>query len=67
MTITDTLAVRLYGWTREEAHAAGACIRCHAAIDYNDLEPIDRKEYDLSAFCGGCFDAVMADVKGEEE
>lgn len=61
MSIVESLATRLYGWGPDEAREAGVCIRCHQPIGYNDLEPVDRREYDLSALCGGCFDAIMGD------
>ena len=62
MTALESLATRLYGWTREEAHEAGVCIRCRQPIDYDEMEPVDRREYALSGLDGVCFDAVMAEA-----
>jgi hypothetical protein len=50
---------RLFGWTRESAHAAGGCIRCGKPVDRAALAEIDRLEYGISGFCPTCYDEVM--------
>jgi hypothetical protein len=50
---------RLFGWTRESAHAAGLCIRCSKPVDIHALSDLDHIEYGISAFCPACYEEVM--------
>jgi len=48
----------LFGWTREEAHAAKKCISCRNDIDPDHMSEADKREYELSGFCPECFDNI---------
>lgn len=61
MTALESLATRLYGWTREAAHEAGVCIRCRKPVDHDALEPRDRAEWHLTGLCPACFDDATAE------
>lgn len=65
MRITEVMAERLFGTTKDEAHSHGVCIRCNEPVEVNDLLPLDRKEYDITALCPGCWDALFPDEEDE--
>ena len=61
----DTLAQRLYGLTRTEAHERKICISCKSPIGpENIFTPAGATEYSISALCETCYDAAEGEEGG---
>ena len=56
---TDTLALRLFGQTAEQAKARGECIRCRLPIVRAALSAADWREYQITAICPVCWVALF--------
>lgn len=53
--LEDTLAGKLFGLTKDEAHSLGICVKCKAQIlGFND--ETSRREYGITGFCQKCQD-----------
>jgi len=50
----DILAQAAFGWTKEDAHAAGVCIDCRLAP--KPRSEADVGEYRISGLCPDCFE-----------
>ena len=56
---TDTLALRLFGQTAEQAKANHECIRCRLPITREALSVADWHEYQITAICPVCWVALF--------
>ena len=57
--LRDKMATRLFGRTWAEAQEKGECISCGRLVNPVDLTPDNRAEYDMSALCPQCYDALI--------
>jgi len=46
---------------REQLMQQGRCVHCEEEVDYEDLLPLDRKEYDISGTCPACWTRMFED------
>lgn len=51
--------LRLYGITKEDAHALGICVKCRETAAPKNRTIPDQREYHISGLCGECFDAAF--------
>ena len=63
---TDVLSLFAFGTTKDEAHAARVCVRCHEPVDLADMEPVDRDEYGISGLCPECWTRLFPPEEDEE-
>lgn len=54
------LTQRLYEMSRQEAHSKGICIKCKQPIEGRTYSGAGKREYQLTALCEHCFDAITA-------
>ena len=57
-TFQQSIALKLFGQTLEDAQTKNICIACKAPVDTSDREPIDIVEYLISGLCPSCFDGI---------
>lgn len=57
MTLDRLAAIARFQTTRDDAFARRCCVRCEAQVD-DDWTTLDLREWEISALCGSCFDAI---------
>lgn len=58
-TLTDAIAIEVFGELAADAKARSVCVRCkQPPTFYSDA---GRREYGITGLCEPCFDTIMAD------
>ena len=64
--LMDILSVEFFGKTKAQAISEGVCLECGGDHKLNCYSDAGLKEYQISALCEKCFDAI-ADTFPETE
>ena len=65
--ILDSLTASVFGVTRSQALQWRVCVNCRQPVRFKTMEPIEQREYRLSAFCGECQSTIFTEEPEREK